>query len=421
MFWYLPFWSLELGVWSLERFSKTVTVFLLAAAIFFSFGAAAFAAENPPADFNDPKGGITGISNRGLWTEYPENSLEAILAAADTGIGYVLADVSETSDGVLVLMENSSAKRMLGTEKENVSDCTYSELASLPLKNRVGGEGNAASDCFIATLSDALSASSGFTLVLKFDCALTDKVISGITGEKNVILYITGKPTEVLAAAGKYAAEYNIITEKRSNIIFAVTSFIKNMSDAGVKGTALKTSNRYGVVFYESTLKKCESVRAVADTSDYVTAGYREDTVKWWDDLVSRGYSAVITDDPVAFVSYLNDNTGARQRLSQLYEEVCKMNIPDFGADVLSDYKKAYTDAMTTTEKLLGDNSSSLQAMRDCYTSLSEAVKDIQLHYDEIENGTAGVTVTLPRIIICVIAAAVVAAVQIYFYKRRKA
>lgn len=372
------------------------------------------------AEFNDPNGGIIGIANKGLTMEYPENSLEGILAAADTGIGYVLADVSETSDGVLVLMEKASAKRMLGTEKENVADYSYAELSALPLKNGVGGKGNETTEFHIATLNEILAVSDDFTLVLKFDCTLTDKVVDELNGADNVILYITGKTKDVLSYAEKYGKTYGIIAEKRSNIIFSVTSFIKNMSDAEGAGAVLKTTNRYGVIFYNSTIKKCKTLRAISDTSNPETAGYREDTVKWWDDLISRGYSAIITGDPEAFVDYINDNNSARKRLNALYGEVQKMNIPDFGSDILSDYKKAYNDSMNKAKELLGDNSSSLQDMRDCHAQLTKAVNDIQMNFEEIENGTAGVTVTAPRIIICVIAAAVVLAVQIYFYKRRK-
>ncbi|MCH5197707.1 MAG: hypothetical protein J1E34_02265 [Oscillospiraceae bacterium] len=380
----------------------------------------AFAVSCFAASFSDSDGGIIGIANRGLWTEYPENSLEGILAAADTGIGYVLADVSETADGVPVLMEKKSAKRMLGTEKENVSVYSYSELAALPLKNRVGGKGNETTEYHISTLENALNALSGFKLVLKFDCSLTDKIVSAVDEPDNIILYITGKTKEVLSKASEYGENFNIIAEKQSNIIFSVMSFIDSMSEAGAKGAVLKTSNRYGVIFYNSTLNKCQYLRAVSDTGSPETAGYREDTVKWWDDLISRGYSAVITNDPEAFVRYIDDNNTARERLSYLYGEVQKMNIPDFGSSMLSDYKKAYNDSMTKASQLLEDNSSSLGDMLDCYASLSKAVKDIQMNFEEIENGTAGVTVTIPRIVICVIAAAVVIIVQIYFYKRRK-
>ncbi|MBQ7638861.1 MAG: hypothetical protein IJS90_08175 [Clostridia bacterium] len=399
----------------MNRSIKKLIPVILAAVILYVLSATGFA-----ADLGDPEGGIAGIANKGLWTRYPENSLEGILAAEETGIDYVLADVSVTGDGKLVLMESASAKRMLGTEKENVSDYSLDELSSLPLKNRVGGNGNDATNYHICTLAEALAAVKDAKLVLKFDASLADKVAKETENSLGTVFYITGKTGDALWAAEKYGKEHAVLAEKKSNIIFSVTSFIKKMSDAGAKGAVLKTGNRYGVVFYKSTIKKCGSLRAVADTSDYKTAGYREDAEKWWDDLVSRGYSAVITDDPEAFAEYRKQNDAARERLQGLYEEVKKMNIPDFGADVLSDYKKAYADAVNEAERLLGDKSSSLKEMRDCHTALTQAVKYIQLNFDEIENGTAGVTLTAPRIIICVLAAAVVILVQVYFYKRRK-
>ena len=87
----------------------------------------------------------------------------------------------------------------------------------------------------------------------------------------------------------------------------------------------------------------------------------------------------------------------------------------------MNDYKKAYNDAVTAAETLLADSSSSLQDMRDAYTKLSAAMKDIELHYEELEAGTAGKTVTVPRILLCAAFAAAVVIVQVYFFKRRKA
>lgn len=397
---------------------KSVFIVLLTLALFMSFAAGSFAA---PAETLREKGGIIGIANRGLWTEYPENSLEGVLKVKETGLRFVLVDVSRTRDGVLVLLEETSAGRMLGTEEENVGALTYGEIAALPLRNRVGGRGNAFTEYTVPTLTRAVSSAkeAGLRLVLKLDVSLLDDAIS-LAGE-NAVYFITGKTADVKAAVKTHGGSVEILTEKRSNVIFDVLSFLNFMKSAGAVGVNLKTTNRYGVNFYKSTLKHFDSLQAVADTSDYETAGFREDTVKWWDDLISRGYTAVITDDPAAFGAYLRENEAARARLDALYREITgEKTLPAFGNEILSDYKKAYTDALTEAERLLADPSSSLGDMRDCYTALSSAVKNLELRFDEIEAGRAGRSVTLPRILLCAAAAAVVILVQIYFYKRRK-
>ena len=87
----------------------------------------------------------------------------------------------------------------------------------------------------------------------------------------------------------------------------------------------------------------------------------------------------------------------------------------------LSDYKKSYTDAMADAEALLADASASTTEMRDAFAALTSAMRAIDINYEAIDTGVAERTVTLPRILLCVGAAAAVIAVQIYFYKRRKA
>ena len=401
------------------RIIKYFFVFLLTAAVLFAAAAPVFAADT--GELTAARGGIVGISNRGLRSQYPENSLAAVHAAADAGLNYVLVDVSRTSDGVLVLAEAHAAARMLGTEKEDVADYTYAELAALPLRDRVGGKGNGATSHKIPTLAEAVADTdaAGITLVLKFDASLCDAV-NETAGAENCVWYITGKTDAAVSAVRTYGKTRTMIAEKRSNIIFSVLSFVKNLRDAGAAGAVLKTTNRYGVIYYKSTLAKCGGLRAIADTSDAVTAGAREDTVKWWDDLISRGYSAIITDDAEGFADYLAQNAAARDRLQGLLDTVNTMTLPDLSVAPFSDYTKNYNDAMNSVSALLSYASASSQDMRDAYTALKSAVTALEVNFEAIESGTAGNTVTLPRILLCAGAAAAVIAVQVYFFKRRK-
>ena len=401
------------------RIVKSLFVFLLTAAVLFAAAAPVFAAVN--GDPTEVRGEIVGISNRGLRTQYPENSLAAVHAAAEAGLDCVLVDVSSTSDGVLVLAEMHSAARMLGADTEDIADYTYNALAAMPLKNRVGGKGNGDTPYSISTLAEAIAdtAQAGITLVLKFDVSLCDAV-NGTEGAENCIWYITGKTKDQVSAVQTYGETRYMIAEKRSNIIFSVLSFVRKVRSAGAVGAVLKTTNRYGVIYYKSTLAKCDGLRVIADTSEPVTAGAREDTFKWWDDLISRGYSAIITDDAEGFANYLAQNTAARERLKSLYTKVQSMTLPDMSGAPFSDYTKAYNDAVKDVQALLSDLSPSTRELQDAYAALNRAVKDLELNFEAIEAGTAGNTVTLPRILLCVGAAAAVIAVQLYFFKRRK-
>ena len=402
----------------MQHFRKWICL-LAAFTLLLGTAVPALAAQTDGA-LTGPDGGITGIANRGVWSAYPENSLPALLATAETGLKYALADVSRTKDGVLVLMAADAAARMLGTRSPYVADHTFEELSALPLRDRAGGAGNRTTQYHICTLAEALPelAAAGITPVLKFDAALAAEA-AAVPGAENCVLYFTGKTKDALAAVRAYAGTFSVLAEKRSNVIFSVLSFVKALREAGAAGAVLKTTNRYGVNYYRSTLQKFGGVlRAVADTSTPEVTGARQDCEKWWDDLVSRGYDTVITDDPVGFGIYLTANAAARGRLREAYDAAQRMTLPTLHA--MSDYRKAWTDATAQAQTLLDDPSSSTQDMTDAYAALTYAAKNIETHFDEIRNGTAEKTVTLPRILLCAGAAAAVIAVQIYFYKRRK-
>lgn len=377
------------------------------------------------AEINEPDGDIIGIANRGLWHEYPENSLEAVLAAAETGIDAVLADVSLTSDGVPVLMEGNSASRMLdGAEKDAVSAYTLEELLSYSLKERSGGSNNGVSAYKASKLSDALEAAKekNVSLVVKTDASAVPTVVDALDDSENVILYVTGKTKDVKNVLAAYGDPYNIITEKRGNIVFVQTAFVDFANENGGEGVVLKTTNRYGVNFNQTLLKHFYgSSRAIADTSDPTLAGAREDAEKWWNDLISRGYSVIITNDPAGFAEYKTKNAAAREKLNEAYTAyTTEWKLPQFGSIIFNDYKKAYTDALTEAQKLLGDNSSSTQDMIDCRAALIKACDDIDMNYEALEAGKAGMTVSAPRIGLCIGAVVVVVAVQIFFFKRRE-
>ncbi len=412
----------------MKRFIKILLAVCLVTAAAAAFAAPAFAGAGP-GEFPNPGGPIVWIANRGLHDTLPENSLAALKAAHAAGAEYVLTDVSATSDGVTVLMEAHSAARMLsgGQTKPDTADYEWDVLKAIPLRAGSGGAGRepAGAPEYTVSLLEALGAArdGGFTLVLKFDVSLTDRVLASVNAlgmEGQCILYPTGKTKEVLSAAETLGGRYSVIAEKRSNVIFDVTSFIRRLQDACAAGAVLKTSNRYGVIYYKSTLRRCETLRAVADTSTPGVTGWREDTAKWWDDLISRGYSAIITDDPAGFAVYMEENAAARERLSLLTQEMKNKTLPRFGSPLASDYKKNYDDAFTAAEALLADASSSSQDLRDAYTALKTAAQEIDSHFDEIDAGTAGSTLTLPRILLCVGAAAAVIAAQVYFFKKRK-
>ncbi len=384
--------------------------------------------ENSIQQLNDISGGIIGVSDKGEWDEFPENSLPAIEEAAKTDIDFVLVDVKKTSDGEYILFADATTERMLFTDEVfTVGETDLKTLTSYPLRNSCGGSNTEKTEYFIPTLKEALICAEENDIPLILRCSATDvtgvtQLISGNNASDRCVILAEGSKKEVTAAMNGCDKNIGIISAIKGNVIFNIVSFVNSIDKSGAAGVELRTGNRYGINYYKSLIGNySEKMRVIADVTSPETCGARQDSEKWWSDLISRGYSVIITDHADMFSEYKNNCEKARLRLSDLYRRyVTEHTLPDFKDEALNDYKKAYTDAVAFAESLLHDNSASLQDLNDSYAALSKAANDIKINFSALEDGSAGTTITLPRILLCIAAVIVVIAVQIYFFRRRK-
>lgn len=402
--------------------------------IVLSFIPTAVAAENNDrindsmTQFLDPAGDIIGVSNRGEWGEVPENSIPAIVNAAATDIDFIAVDVKRTLCGTLILFADDTTERMLACDEAfNVTDTDYSVLSSYKLKNACGGSNEKETEYSIPTLSEAIAAArkNDIPLIIRCSVSVVEDVSELLYSEDALsmcIIMTDGKVKDIASTLGSIVNKPYIIGSKKGNVIFNMMSFISGLEDMDAVGANLKTVNRYGINFYYSTLERfSKNMRIILDHTTPEISGFREDSEMYWNDVISRGYSVIITDHSDAFCEYKEDTAVARQRLKELYDKyVTNHTLPDFKDEVLSDLKKAYTDSVALSEKLLKDNSSSLQDLTECYAKLFKAANDVNKNFSSLEDGSAGTTITAPRIILCVAAVIIVIIVQIYFFKRRR-
>ena len=387
----------------------------------------AFAGEAADA-LRDPDGPLVGVSNRGLRREYPENSLAGIIAAGKTGVGYVLTDVRKTADGVFILFADDTTERMLDCpEVKTVAETSFAELTEYKLKEYSGGAGAKGSEETVPTLEQALAAAkdNGFSLLLKTDVSLLSALCDYLAAKDktgDTALLVNAKASEIAAALAGRENLPPVLGVKRGNVIFSVWSYLKQAKEGGLSGVQLQTTNRYGVNFHQTVLGRFKgNLRAVADPTDSRLCGAREDSEKWWDDLIARGYSVIVTDEAALFADYLTRNDAARERLNGLYTRyTAQWKLPEIASPRFNDYYKAYMDAKTEAERILSDASVSNREISDCAAALQKAVDDINANYGALEQGSAGLTVTAPRVALCIGVVIVVVAVQVFFFKRRK-
>lgn len=100
------------------------------------------------------------ISHRGEWASAPENSIEAMLLAADAGADMVEIDVQKTTQGELYLMHDDTTDRMSNRIGDTIEVQTH-EFETLFLRQRDGGRNAAVTDIKVPTLRAALEAARG--------------------------------------------------------------------------------------------------------------------------------------------------------------------------------------------------------------------------------------------------------------------
>lgn len=106
------------------------------------------------------RGGIGGI----------ENSLEAVLSAAEQGADYAEIDVQLTKDGVPVLFHDGNLRRMAG-RGESIGDLTWFELEALSTKDN-NHPGETAKIASLEQVIQALSRQTGTGLLIELKPAV---------------------------------------------------------------------------------------------------------------------------------------------------------------------------------------------------------------------------------------------------------
>mgnify|MGYP003291759634 CR=1 FL=1 len=137
--------------------------------------------------FSDPSGVILGVSSKGEWGEYPENTIPAIIEAAETEIDFVAVDVKRTLDGQLILFSDDTTERMLDADEIfTVADTDYSVLSAYKLRNACGGSNEKVTDVKIPTLREAIDCAreNDIPLMLRSNSALIPE-ITDLLKEKN--------------------------------------------------------------------------------------------------------------------------------------------------------------------------------------------------------------------------------------------
>ena len=315
------------------------------------------------------------FSHQCAWRMAPSNSLPAVYHSIAMGIDAIEADVMLSKDGVLVLMHDTTVDKMVVGSTGLVSNYTWAQLKSMPLRPGQGGTGTTKATLTAeqATILNTLpnyaahygkAAAAGDTVkVSRFDDCLDlmaiygprtivtiDKITSQdifvacykLLREKGMLQNawfaitksVSDTNTWATAAANAWNAAYpnDPITQndvKNSMIVMAIMGAPPNVSymESHFKnGSYLKavevTYNANDIAKAEPVIK--DSFAAFCDSHDVrlygstiATGGWsggRPDSEKTWAYMLDLGFDGIKSDRPSELSAYLYDYN--RQRSS---------------------------------------------------------------------------------------------------------
>ncbi len=387
-----------------------------------------FAGETDKAEiYKDPGGRIMSCSRKGDWHTYPENSLEAVLSAEEIGADIIEIDIKKTKDGNLILMEDETVTRTcynINTDKTLVSEMTLNEIVNLKLLSKQGGAIAEQTGYSIPRLAEVINTISKSLLLLDFDWTLRDDVYtlakeSGKLG--SVILLTRTKPAEVKQWVDSLSEKPMTMGYFKGNVVFSATSYVKGFMALGGDAVFMTTNNPYGMNFQEVvTGKFTDKGRAAASPATPELCGQKTDSEIWWNDLADRGYSIIITDFPRELVNYIKKTLTAMDSLIALKAQIDSGFTMPQAKDIVTDFSRSYNKATENAKSLISRGFAGETTLLDACYQLQSSVDNIELHYSEITEGKSGVTITLPRIIIVILAVTAVVSAQVYTFKKRK-
>lgn len=405
----------------LNSFKKLIflLVTVLTLAGFFTLNAGASDAKERTACFTENNTEVVCVAHRGDWHSYPENSAEAVKAAAEYGV--VSVDIKLTADGQPVLMADETVDRMCADAdgkavSDKVNSFTLSDLKELRLRGGNGADRTIVTDFIPASLEDAAEAAgTDAALMLNLSCSdfnavyekakelnILDRVIFRFS-ESNKKILETVKGFSDISTCGNY----------QGNIIFLATGAIKNSFANGINTVELGSANGHGVLYDNFLMKRFESRGKAMVSMVNGRCGKRADSEIGWDDLISRGYSIIETDYPKELSDYIQKTDSAKAELERylsLYEDT---DLSPYTTDTETAFSNAVSQAKAVLKK-----SSSLSEVENARFSLQSAADKLTVGAKKAV--TLSFKVTPGRIAAVVLCGAAVLVSQILLYKRRE-
>lgn len=356
---------------------KKTAIFILSIILFTALSVSSVIAADASdiaSDFSDGKKNIICIAHRGDWHSFPENSAEAINAAAEYDA--VSVDVRLTADGKPVLMADEKVDRMSvnGEGKSvsgKVSSFTLAQLKELYLRESNGGTDKKKTTCRIPELKEIYETAAGRTAVMlnvqENDLKTVYDYVKALGKLDETVFRINAKPQKIIELT-KDLDGVNVTGNYQGNIIFLATSAVKKYFAANIYTIEMGSTNGNGVLYDNFLMKRFVGSKRAMVSMVNGRCGKRADNETGWDDLISRGYSVIETDFPAELTEYIRKTETAATDLEKNIDIYANTDLSPY----TSETEKAFSSALSAAKKTL-DGRSSFSELTDARSALQSA------------------------------------------------
>lgn len=356
---------------------KKTAIFILSLILFTALSVSSVIAADASdiaSDFSDGKKNIICIAHRGDWHSFPENSAEAINAAAEYDA--VSVDVRLTADGKPVLMADEKVDRMSvdGEGKSvsgKVSSFTLAQLKELYLRESNGGTDKKKTTCRIPELKEIYETAAGRTAVMlnvqENDFKTVYDYVKALGKLDETVFRINAKPKKIIELT-KDLDGVNVTGNYQGNIIFLATSAVKKYFAANIHTIEMGSTNGNGVLYDNFLMKRFVGSKRAMVSMVNGRCGKRADNETGWDDLISRGYSVIETDFPAELTEYIRKTETAATDLEKNIDIYANTDLSPY----TSETEKAFSSALSAAKKTL-DGRSSFSELTDARSALQSA------------------------------------------------
>lgn len=356
---------------------KKTAIFILSLILFTALSVSSVIAADASdiaSDFSDGKKNIICIAHRGDWHSFPENSAEAINAAAEYDA--VSVDIRLTADGKPVLMADEKVDRMSvdGEGKSvsgKVSSFTLAQLKELYLRESNGGIDKKKTTCRIPELKEIYETAAGRTAVMlnvqENDFKTVYDYVKALGKLDETVFRINAKPQKIIELTRDLDG-VNVTGNYQGNIIFLATSAVKKYFAANIYTIEMGSTNGNGVLYDNFLMKRFVGSKRAMVSMVNGRCGKRADNETGWDDLISRGYSVIETDFPAELTEYIRKTETAATDLEKNIDIYANTDLSPY----TSETEKAFSSALSAAKKTL-DGRSSFSELTDARSALQSA------------------------------------------------